>query len=252
MSIWQADNIMNRTVWNRDLNKFVKYPGICIETPIQNGSYVGGKLWQYMHHSSESIIFLRIIKYIRKHINRISIIGVDNDKLDRDFNMYKLIMNQYNPNCINFFWAHNGHVSDTKLSNINLSYIKNKNHKWFCGYYLKKKLQDKYCMILSTAYSGINRFNGYCSGNNCIKRTYQLQYFYKPFIFTMFKKIINKQKKYQLIKHNDVKKIYSKNITIFPSFSNSYFRGNKYGLMEYIKTNNYNYILFWNSVSKLV
>ena len=46
-------------------------------------------------------------------------------------------------------------------------------------HYLKKKLKDNYCIILSQAYEGINRFNGYCIGNNCKERTVQLNYFTK-------------------------------------------------------------------------
>ena len=82
MSIWQAENIMNDTIWSRELNKAVKYDGIKYETSIQNQNYVGGKLWQYVNHTTESDIFLKIIKYIRKNKDRITIIGIDNDKID--------------------------------------------------------------------------------------------------------------------------------------------------------------------------
>jgi len=44
-------------------------------------------LWQYMNHTNESKILLKIIKYIRKHRNGITLIGVDNDKIDRDYDM---------------------------------------------------------------------------------------------------------------------------------------------------------------------
>jgi hypothetical protein len=245
MSGWQAANIMNGTIWDRVQNKAVKYSGIRIEEPVKNGDYVGGKLWQYIGHASDSAIFLQIIRYIRKNIDRITIIGVDNDRIDRDFDMYKIIMSNYTDKNVNFFWAHNAHVSATELSSHNLAYIKNKAHKWFAGYYLKNKLGLDYCIVLSMAYRGVNRFNGYCSGSNCAKRTFQLEYFYHPFVFTKFKKYINKQKKYQLIPFN---KFEDNNL---PSFSNSYFRGVSYGIMDYLKTNNYNYILFWNSVNKL-
>ena len=57
MSVWQADNIMNNTIWSRELNKFVKYEGIKLEEPIQNNNYVGGKLWQFINHATESNIF---------------------------------------------------------------------------------------------------------------------------------------------------------------------------------------------------
>ena len=34
-------------------------------------------------------------------------------------------------------------------------------------------------------------------------------------------------------------------------FSNSYYKGNKYGVQDYININNFNYILFWNKVHEL-
>ncbi len=51
----------------------------------------------------ESELFLRIIKYIRKNKNRITIIGIDNDNIDRDYYMYKIIMKYYDKNNINFY-----------------------------------------------------------------------------------------------------------------------------------------------------
>ena len=35
------------------------------------------------------------------------------------------------------------------------------------------------------------------------------------------------------------------------SFSNSYYKGNKYGVQYYIDTNIFNYVLFWNEVNAL-
>ena len=69
-----------------------------------------------------------------------------------------------------------------------MKYIKNKNHKWFVGHYLKKKLKDNYCIVLSQAYEGNHRFNGYCIGENCKKRTWQLNYFTKKFKYDKNKK----------------------------------------------------------------
>jgi hypothetical protein len=199
MSIWQADNIMNNTIWSIKDNKYIKYNEIKIEELIQNDNYVGGKLWQYINHVMESELFIKIIKYIRKNKDRITIIGIDNDTIDRDYDMYKIIIKNYKPLNINFLWAHNSHIADLPLNDSNLEYIKNKNHKWFLGYYLKKKLKDDYCIVLSQAYKGTNRFNGYCIGNNCIKRTWQLNYFYKKFKYDKNKKYVNKNKKYQLL-----------------------------------------------------
>ena len=127
MSVWQADNIMNNTIWSIKDNKFIKYDGIKIEEPIQNENYVGGKLWQYINHAMESEIFLKIIKYIRKNKDRIKIIGIDNDTIDRDYDMYKIIIKNYKSSNIIFLWAHNSHVGDLPLSDDNLKYIKNKN-----------------------------------------------------------------------------------------------------------------------------
>jgi hypothetical protein len=104
MSIWQADNIMNNTIWSIKDNKFINYKGIKLAEPIQNNNYIGGKLWQYVNHAMESNIFLKIIKYIRKHKDRIKIIGIDNDTIDRDYDMYKIIMKNYKPSNINFLW----------------------------------------------------------------------------------------------------------------------------------------------------
>jgi hypothetical protein len=178
-SIWMAENIMNNTIWSRTLNKFVTYNKIKKEEKVEGGidnKTFFGHLWQYMAHSCESKIFLKIIKYIRKNKNRITLIGTDNDTLDRDYPAYEIIMKNLDKNNINFYWAHNHHVDNMKYSLDNLLYIKNKSHKWFCGHYLKEKLKDDYCIILSQAYEGENRFNGYCQGKHCNERTWQLQY----------------------------------------------------------------------------
>ncbi len=66
-------------------------------------------------HASESKLCLRIVKYIRKNKNRIKIIGVDNDKLDRDYDMYKIIIKNLKRTHINLFWGHNHHVDNRKL-----------------------------------------------------------------------------------------------------------------------------------------
>ena len=242
MSSWQAENIINNTIWSRELDKAIKYDGIKYETPIQNKNYVGGKLWQYISHSMESNIFLKIIKYIRKNKDRIILYGIDNDKIDRDYDMYKIIMKNYKPTNINFLWAHNAHISDLPLSSDNLNYIKNKNHKWFCGHYLKNKLKDDYCIILSQAYEGENRFNGYCIGDACYTRTWQLNYFYNKFKYAKNKKYVNENKKYKLLTEYNEPLI---------AFSNSYYKDNKYGIQSYDNIKTFNYILFWNRVSRL-
>ena len=243
MSIWQGNNIMNNTIWSIKDNKYINYEGIKIENPIQNDNYIGGKLWQYMCHSMESNIFLKIIKYIRKNKDRIKIIGIDNDKIDRDYDMYKIVMKNYKSININFIWAHNNHIADLQLNNDNLKYIQNKNHKWSLGHYLKKVFKEQYCIILSQSYEGNNRFNGYCIGNDCEKRTFQLKYFYKKFKYDKNKKYVNINKKYQLLTD------YTEPLI---SFSNSYYKENKYGIQDYKNTNIFNYILFWNKTNELI
>ena len=153
-------------------------------------------------------------------------------------------MKSYNQNNINFFWAHNHHVNDQILSNDTYKYIKNKSHKWYCGHYLKNKLKNDYCIILSQAYEGENRFNGYCIGDNCKTRIWQLEYIYKKFKYPSNKKYVDNDNKYQLLTEYNEKLI---------SFSNSFYKGNKYGVSS-SDTNNkkWNYILFWNKVNRLI
>jgi len=152
MSKFFGKNIMEDTIWSRAQNKFIKFSGYKLEEPVQGGNFSAwGKYWQYIPHAAESKIVFKIIKYIRKNKDRITIIGVDrdDDNLDRDYHMYKNIIKHYNKSNINFFWAHNDHVSTQEYSMDNLHWIKNIKHKWYCGYYLKKKLKDDYCIILS-------------------------------------------------------------------------------------------------------
>jgi len=244
MSKWQSDNIMNNTIWDYNLNKYIKYDKIKYENYIDLGINIPsyGILNQYCNHTTESIIFLKIIKYIRKHIDRIIIIGIDNDKMDRDYYMYKMIMINLDNNNINFFWAHNCHISTNLLQKYNLKYIKNKNHKYFCGYYLKNKLKNQYCIILSTSYKGINRFNSYCNNNLCEKRIWNLKYFYHKFKHNENKKYINENKKYQLLTNYNEQLI---------NFSNSYFNENKYGYSSIENNDDWTYILFYNEVNYL-
>ena len=81
------------------------------------------------------------------------------------------------------------------------------------------------------------------NSNNCEERTYQLKYFYKKFKHDKNKKYVNINKKYQLSTD------YTEPLI---SFSNSYYKENKYGVQDYINTNIFNYILFWNEVNELI
>ena len=53
---------------------------------------------------------------------------------------------------------------------------------------------------------------------------------------------VNINKKYQLLRDYKEQLI---------SFSNSYYKGNKYGVQDYMDTNIFNYILFWDKVNAL-
>ena len=240
-SVWQAENVMNGTYYDQSTKKFIKTPGIRIEKEFAK-EYVGGKLWQYVFHAYESKIFYKIMKYIRANKDRITLIGIDNDKIDRDYDMYKIIMKNLNKQCINFLWASNAHVDALKYGPDNLDYITNVQHCYFVGHYLKAKLGNKYCIILSQAYQGENRFNGYCKGVNCRTRTFQLKYIYKKFRYEPHKKYVDLSKKAQLLTTFDNKLI---------EFSNSYFEGYDDGRQYLQKINTWDFILFWNQVTHL-
>ena len=237
MSIWQGENIMNNTIFVRKDDKWIlqHYKGIRIETPENNW----GKLRQYCPKCSESQIFINIIKYIRKYKDRIAIIGVDNDKLNRDRYMYRQIMKNLDPNNINFLWAHNEHIDNREISNCTYRWIRDEfpNERYTAGYYLKKKLKEKYCIILSQAYKGKQRFDSICSGDNCEERTYK-EFFTKLFIYKV------------LSNRNDgLYKYYDDDLI---EFSNSYFVNNKQGEIGLIPNKKtWDFILFWKSVSVL-
>ena len=235
-SVWQAENIMNNTYYDRETNSFIKKKGIKKEKEyITKEGYVGGTLWQYCSHSLESKIFLKFIYFIRKNKRRITLIGVDNDTLDRDNNMAQIILNKINKEHINLFFAHNDHISTAPLHKYNM------NPGYYCGYYLKQKL--KYCIILSQTYKGENRFNGYCLGDNCETRTWQLKYFYKKFIIPNNRKYVNKKHNWQLL---------DKFESPFIGFSNSYFKNNTFGESSLEPIKEWNYVLFWNKVTRLI
>ena len=245
-SIWQGNNIMNKKYYNREKNQYVKSLKIKIEKPHYNDKNqpAWGKLWQYISHSMESKLFMKILQYIRKHSDRISYIGVDNDILARDFEMFKIISENLNVSHINFFWAHNSHVDDRELSWDNYKWTKKtySNLKYYCGHYLKEKYGNKYCIILSQAYSGINRFNSICEGDGCAKRTWFLKYFYKPFVYAPNKKYINENKQFQFF--NEFK-------TPLIEFSNSFYKKNKFGYSNIVYSHNFDFLIFWNKVNEL-
>lgn len=256
MDEWQSNNIMNNTYYDRDTDTFINddknTDALHIESVISDATngYVGGKLWQYIYHSMESKIFVKIIKYIRKHKNRVNIVGTDNGQLDRDFAMAEKIISSLDTSHINFFWAHNAHIDDRLLSNDTYHWIKDThpNHKYSCGHYLRKVFEDRYCIILSQAHSGVNRFNGYCKGFACSDRTNQLKYIYHKFKYCSNKNYIDNDEKYQLLIDYTPKLL---------EYSNSYYLDhidpidNISGYQDLVKSHNWTFILFWNKVHAL-
>ena len=96
ISNWRANNIVNNTIWSVDKQKPIKYDGIKIDNPSNDNDFIGGKLWHYIPHFSDSKIFLQIIKYIRKHKKRLTIIGITIPEIkDEYYTMYKIIMKRY-------------------------------------------------------------------------------------------------------------------------------------------------------------
>lgn len=245
-SIWQTNNIMNKTFYDKKTNQYVKTTKIKIEKAIHNNftNQAFCKLFQYVNHTTESKIYLQIIKYIQKHLDRINLIGVDNDSLTRDYNMYTKIYDNLNKTHINFFWAHNAHIDNRVFNVDNLKYSQNtfSNLKYYCGHYLKEAYGKKYCIILSQAYCGINRFNSLCSSLVCSNKTWTLKYFYKPFFYKPNKMYVNNDKKFQL---------FDKFFNPLIEFSNSYYKSNKYGYKHLVYLSNYDFILFFNRVNEL-
>jgi erythromycin esterase-like protein len=248
MSVWQAENVMNDTIFSRETNKVVPFfeSKFKKEEPVKGNttSSPWGVYWQYVHHSTESTIVMKIFKFVRKNKNRIQLIGVDPDNLDRDYFMYKKIMKHFDPKNINFFWAHNSHISDAPLATYNSRYLTTKNSKkFYCGHYLKNKLGNEYCIILSQAFSGQQRFNGSCIGKECETRTWSLKYTYNRFHLPSLQKYTNPRKTFQLFSEYNEPFIY---------FSNSFFRENELGASDILllpKT--WDYVLFWNQVTPL-
>lgn len=248
MASWQATNIMNDTYIDINTDKPKKTKTIIkYETPIFTKKTMPprGKLWQYSHHAMESPIMVKIIKYIKKNKNRITIIGIDNETLCRDYDMYKIIISNLDVHNVNFLWAHNSHVDCRKLELFDYVWTKDKypKLKWRCGYYLKKKLNDKYCIILSQSYEGTNRFNSWCFGKTCEKRYWTNKYFKKSFVYEPHKKYISKSGNVTL---------YSNFANNFIEFSNSYFDKTNFGECSIQVSKKWNYVLFFNFVTSLV
>ena len=152
-----------------------------------DNNYGFGPLDKYCYRVYDSPIYLNFIKYIRKHYSRINIIGVDPDILERDKLMAKIILKNLNKDHLNLFFGHNSHINNQK---INENYeTKWHNEKYRCGYYLKQKLKDKYCIILSTGYKGKIRFDCKCNDNYCTNRIAYEKPLFKTFEIKEYKNI---------------------------------------------------------------
>jgi hypothetical protein len=192
-----------------------------------------GPLDDYAYRVYDSPIYLKLILYIREHSKRIKMIGVDNEEnLARDKEMARRILNKLNKNNINFFYAHNDHVDNRKITQLYETAWHDE--KYYCGYYLKNQLGDKYCIILSTGYKGMIRFDGSCSDVKCTKRT--------PFVYPKFKSFeIQKYEKYE----NGLYETFDENIA---EFTATIFPDNNPFL---IKSKTFNCVLFFKKVKPL-
>ena len=219
---FHSDNIMNS---NKRLSYYKSYG-------LYKNKYPYGPLSKYCNRVYDSPIYLKLIKLIRKNKDRIKIIGIDPDKLERDKLMAKNIIDKLHTSHINLFFAHNGHIDSRKITTEYET--KWHNEKYRCGYYLKQKFEDKYCIILSTGYKGTVRFDCNCDDKYCTNRI--------PYEKPIFEKF--EIKEYKNI--NDglydkfSNKIYEFTACIFPS--------NKPFIQN---TKTYDYILFFKNIKKL-
>ena len=198
-------------------------------------NYPYGPLEKYSYRVYDSFIYLQIIKFIRKHIDRIIIIGVDNGEISRDKYMSNIILENIDINSINLFWAHNAHIDSRKITEKYETHYSNE--KFRSGYYLKKKLKNKYCIILSTGYKGSIRFDCKCDDNVCSNRVAFKIPKFKNIYHSIYKKYANGNEYdlYQNFKEN----IIEYTACIFPR--------------NHIEITNkeYNYILFFSIVNEL-
>ena len=183
-SLWRTENIMK--------NKRLSY----MKPTLWNGKYPNGKLGLYCGYVAESPEELETIKYIRQHRNRIHIIGVDPDIIDRDEKMASSILKQLYPKTkgINIWFAANAHVDMDKYHHHSQKWLAEPERvRYYAGYHLKKALGDEYFYILSQAYKGIVRYNGVCLGDDCYNRVANLDYIWRDFTIPEYKKYCNKE-----------------------------------------------------------
>jgi len=167
-----------------------------------------------------SPIYLKIIKFIRKNITRITIYGVDVPKLNRDKEMANNIIKKLRKD----------DIDDRKITE--LYETKYHHEKYRCGYYLKKKYGKGYCIILSTGYKGEIRYDSICDNKYCDNRIYPKEPIYKNFMIDIYKKYVRDNK-------------FNDKIAVFTA---AYFDK---GELMMVNTKMWNYIIFFNNVNKL-
>ena len=175
-TIEHCKNIMNK---KKKLSYYKSYG-------VEN-NYGYGPLDKYCFRVYDSPIYLEMIKYIRKNINRIKIIGVVSGDISRDKKMSENILKDLDKKNINLFFGHNSHINNQKITEIYET--KWHNEKYRCGYYLKKKLKNKYCIILSAGYKGKIRFDCYCDDKLCTNRIPYKKPILKDFQINEYKNI---------------------------------------------------------------
>jgi len=130
---------------------------------VNNIEYYRDKflLDRYTMRVYSSYTYLKLIKFIRKHKDRIIMYGIDSEGNKRDIKMYKFISKNIKKTNYNLFFAHNFHV-DTRTPSWHGSNT--------TGYFLKKKFKDQYKIILSCGFKGTIRYEAY--KNNIQKHTF--------------------------------------------------------------------------------
>lgn len=222
---------------------------------MYEGRFPTGKLGIYSGYTSESPEFFQLIKFIRKYKNRIEIIGTDNDTIDRDKSMsIKILNNLHEKNLgYNIWFGSNHHIDTSKYNLMNQKWVSNPHiQRYFAGHYLKKKLANEYCIILSQGYEGTIRFNGVCIGDDCEYRIANLDYIWKDFKIPQYKKYLNKKDPITLYNN---KEFQTNSMVIFNAvYHASLDKEKPIGLSGglYCKnTHNWDFILFFNKVHKL-
>lgn len=134
-------------------NNIMTDPKISIKSKKYNYRYEFPMMRYSGFRIYDSPIYLEFIKIVKKY--GVEIYGIDSEDKYREKKMADNILDNMNNSktTINLFFGHNFHIDDRE--------IKYKSHyKYTTGHYLKKKLGDNYCIILSSGLGGSIRFDG--------------------------------------------------------------------------------------------